>query len=415
MTITARKNVEVTITANLGAWGVPTSQDWLQRIHDLKIQHPVKIINVCGGHERTIAMAGLRTALPANIAIIPGPGCPVCVCPEADLRAAIQIANIADVTLVAFGDLLRVPIRKKVGTMRCLEDARVNGADIRPIASPQEAVKVAKSLPKRRVVFFGAGFETTMAPIAALLAAGVPDNLWFLLSGRRTWPAVAMLLARGRGVSPHLTDATAGFDALIAPGHVATIMGAAEWNFVVERYGIPTAVAGFTPLSMLTAIYSVLRQLHEQRYFVDNCYPESVHVGGNPTAQRYLQQVFDTVDANWRGIGTIPASGLVLNSNFQKYDVCKWEDWQGGHSSPSSQQDDAITDMPAGCKCTQVLLGRCYPTECRLFATACHPTHPIGPCMVSAEGACHIWWSSGGLINMGDVGSPLRSLYGQDL
>ena len=212
-----------------------------------------------------------------------------------------------DITLVAFGDMLRVPVNVPKQSIRTLEQAKAAGADIRPIASPLEAVRIARDEPERQVIFFAAGFETTTAPVAAMVVEGIPDNLSLLLSGRLTWPAVAMLLDSG----------TPGFDTLIAPGHVATVMGADEWRFVVERHGIPAAIAGFSPESLLAAMYSTLRQLIEGRAFLDNCYPELVTAEGNPTARRHLSQAMDVVDANWRGVGSIPASGYSLKPAYQ--------------------------------------------------------------------------------------------------
>src|SRR5210317_626452 len=228
-----------------------TANDWLQRIRSLPLERKIKIMNVCGGHERSITMAGLRSTLPDSIELIPGPGCPVCICPEEDVFEAIQLALNEKVVLVAFGDMLRVPVNVKKGQVRTLAEAKARGADIRPIASPVEAVKIANENPGLPVVFFAAGFETTTAPVAAMLVEGVPDNLYVLLSGRLTWPAVAMLLESGE----------AGFDALIAPGHVATVMGPEEWQFVVDQHDMPAAIAGFTSESLLAGMYSVLRQL----------------------------------------------------------------------------------------------------------------------------------------------------------
>ena len=259
-------------------------------------------MNVCGGHERSITMAGLRSALPEYIELVPGPGCPVCICPEEDVFEAIQLALHEDIILVAFGDMLRVPVNVPKAQARTLEQARAQGADIRPIASPTEAVTIARANPETPVVFFAAGFETTTAPVAAMLVEGVPENLSVLLSGRLTWPAVAMLLESG----------TPGFDALVAPGHVATIMGPEEWEFVVDKHHIPAAVAGFNPESLLAAMYSTLRQLHEGRYFLDNCYPQLVRPGGNKSAQAHLNRAMNVGDANWRGVGVIPSSGYQL-------------------------------------------------------------------------------------------------------
>ena len=355
------------------------AKQWLQRIHDLPHKGKVKIMNVCGGHERSITMAGLRKALPDFIELVPGPGCPVCICPEEDVFEAIQLALNEDIILLAFGDMLRVPVNVKKAQARTMEQARAQGADIRPIASPTEAVTIAKANADKAVVFFAAGFETTTAPVAAMLVEGVPENLSVLLSGRLTWPAVSMLLESG----------TPGFDALIAPGHVATIMGPDEWNFVVEKHNIPAAVAGFSEDSLLAAMYSTLRQLNEQRYFLDNCYPQLVRTGGNISAQQHLSTAMNVVDANWRGVGIIPLSGYRLDKVYSQHDARKLF---------PSYADDArkrAGQMPAGCDCAQVVMGKIYPNECRLFGKACVPRSPVGPCMVSDEGACRIWWSAG--------------------
>ena len=356
-----------------------TASHWLERIRALPLPARVKIMNVCGGHERSITMAGLRSALPDNIELVPGPGCPVCICPEEDIFEAIQLALHEDIILVAYGDMLRVPVNVPRCEARTLEEARAKGADVRPISSPQEAARIARENTDKPVIFFAAGFETTTAPTASLLVEGIPDNLFILLSGRLTWPAVAMLLESD---SP-------GFDALVAPGHVSTIMGPEEWAFVVNKHGIPAAVAGFTPESLLAAMYSTLRQLIEGQRFLDNCYPEVVKPGGNRTAQKHLRQAMDVTDANWRGVGIIPDSGYAINHQYRAHDA---------RIAFPDYADDArkrAGEMPPGCDCAKVVLGKIYPNECRLFGIACKPRHPIGPCMVSDEGACRIWWSGG--------------------
>jgi len=361
------------------------AQAWLQKIRDLSLPANIKVMNVCGGHERSISMAGIRSLLPPNIELIPGPGCPVCICPEEDIYQAMQLALHEDLTLVAFGDMLRVPVNVPKKEPRSLEQARTQGADIRPIASPQEAQQLALAQPDKPVVFFAAGFETTTAPVAALIAEGLADNLSILLSGRRTWPAVAMLLESGE----------AGFEALIAPGHVATVMGPEEWAFVAEQHQMPVAVAGFEPESLLAALYSVLRQKLDDRLFLDNCYPEVVRPGGNVTAQRYLAETLDIADSNWRGIGSIPQSGYTLNAAYKEHDA--HQQFPDYADAKRRRQGE----MPPGCDCAKVVLGRLYPNQCRLYGGACTPQNPIGPCMVSDEGACRIWWASGMRENVG--------------
>ena len=356
-----------------------TARHWLAQIRQLDLPEKIRLMNVCGGHERSVTLSGLRTALPPSIELIPGPGCPVCVCPEEDIYQAMQLALHEGVILTAFGDMLRVPVNVPKGDPRSLVDVRAAGGDIRPIASPIEARLLAEANPDRPVVFFAAGFETTSAPVAAMLIEGVPDNLYVLLSGRLTWPAVALLLG----------SETPGFDCLIAPGHVATIMGPEEWEFVPRRHSIPAAVAGFTPDSLLAAVYSVLRQHLEGSPFLDNCYRALVRAGGNPAARQHLETAFIVTDANWRGIGSIPGSGFALSEAFAAHDARR--------HFPDYDNDARRRrgEMPPGCDCARVVLGKIYPNQCRLYGTACTPRNPVGPCMVSDEGACRIWWANG--------------------
>jgi len=356
-----------------------SAADYLVAIQSFPQTQKIRIMNVCGGHERSIAMAGLRRALPQHIQLIAGPGCPVCVCPEEDIYLAIQLAVQAKVILLAFGDMLRVPVNVSKAESRSLEQAKAQGADVRPIASPLEAVTIAQQNPQREVVFFAAGFETTMAPVAAMLLQGAPDNLSVLLSGRLTWPAVSLLLNSGES----------NLDALIAPGHVATVMGLEQWQFVVAQHRLPVAVAGFSPQSLLAAMYSVIRQRIQGECFVDNCYPELVRPGGNATAQKCLSQAFTVAAGNWRGIGVIADSAYELAPAFSAKNArLRFADIELANRKRSGE-------MPAGCDCAKVVLGKINPDQCALFGRGCLPASPIGPCMVSDEGACRIWWSSG--------------------
>jgi hydrogenase expression/formation protein HypD len=366
---------------------------WLTRIRSLELPRPVRIMNVCGGHERTITHAGLRSALPPGVELIPGPGCPVCICPEEDVYDAIQIARTEPVRLVAFGDMLRVPVNGPKREPRSLEQAKAAGADVRPIASPIEARQIAERSPDREVVFFAAGFETTMAPVAALLAEGIPDNLSILLSGRLTWPAVAMLLDSG----------TPGFDMLIAPGHVSTIMGPEEWEFVPREHDIPAAVAGFEADSLLAATYAVMHQFIHRECRLINCYPRAVRPGGNLRARALLDQCFDVVAANWRGIGEIPGSGFGLTTQYREHDA------RLRYPQPAGMARKRAGEMPPGCDCARVVLGKIYPNECRLYGAACTPRTPIGPCMVSDEGACRVWWAGGIRDNASATGPSART------
>jgi len=351
---------------------------WLARIGALPLTRPVAVMNVCGGHERSLSMLGLRGVLPPQVRLIPGPGCPVCVCPEEDLADAISLALSGKAILVAFGDMLRVPINAPKGEIRSLAEARAAGADVRPISAPQEAVALALANPARQVVFFAAGFETTTAPVAAMLAQGVPANLSVLLSARLTWPAVNMLLH----------EDNSALDALIAPGHVAAVMGAEEWRFIPETYHLPVAVAGFSANSLLAALYSVLRQTLAGKPLLDNCYAELVRPEGNLRAQALMAEVLEVQDANWRGIGVIPKSGFALRGDWQRYDA-------RARFDVTALPRRHAGEMPPGCDCAAVVLGKKQPNQCKLYGRACTPQSPVGPCMVSDEGACHIWWQAG--------------------
>ncbi len=355
------------------------ARNWLDRIRKLPIDRPMRIMNVCGGHERTIAMAGLRSALPPQVQLIAGPGCPVCICPEEDIHDAIFLSLRAGVTVVAFGDMLRVPANLPKSQPRTLDQARAAGGHVRPIASPTDAIRIARDRPDQQIVFFAAGFETTTAPVAGMLAHELPPNLSILLSARLTWPAVAMLLDSD---SP-------GFDGLIAPGHVAAVMGPEEWRFVSQRHGLASAIAGFSPDGLLSALHAVIMQLLEGRAALENRYERVVRPGGNPTARRLIDEMLDITEANWRGIGTIARSGFALKPHLVDRDARRKFEIE------SDSGRKRAGEMPVGCDCAKVVLGKIKPDQCRLYAKACTPREPVGPCMVSDEGACHIWWASG--------------------
>lgn len=361
-----------------------SARQWLQKImalpfSRLPVNKTIRIMNVCGGHERSITQSGLRDVLPEQIELIPGPGCPVCVCPEHTIQAAIELSQQPRITIASFGDMLHVPVSSSHIDIRSLEAARTAGGRVLAIASPQEVLSIAEGRPTDTVVFFVAGFETTMAPVAAMIAQGVPDNVKFLIAGKRTWPAVSLLLE-----SPDNQ-----LDGLVAPGHVATIMGAREWAFVSNQFSLPVAVAGFTLESLLPAIYSVCTQYFSGRPALMNCYPQLVRSDGNLRAQELLDHVFEIDNVHWRGIGQIISSGYKLRSEYAGLDV-----FASGLVIEKVSNNSA-SDLAAGCACDKVVLGQVKPDECRLYGKACVPAKPYGPCMVSEEGACHIWWQNG--------------------
>jgi len=351
----------------------------LNQIKTMPLTKPIRILNVCGGHERAITRAGFRTLFQHNIHLIPGPGCPVCICPEEDIEYAIHLALNENVVVVSFGDMLRVPIECGVDGCNSLIEAKNRGADVRPISTVREAVSIALDEPRKTVVFFAVGFETTMAPIAATLLAELPNNFKVLLSGRLTWPAVAYVLESQKDT----------FDALIAPGHVATIMGSEEWQFVLDRHGLPVSISGFHPESLLLSIHTLIVNASSKVKTLSNCYREVVKKNGNAAAKTLLNAAFTHVDAHWRGIGIIPRSGFSFSEKLSHLDVTH-------HYEPIGSTSRNIPVAPATVPpCEQVILGQIAPDACPLFGKECIPASPKGACMVSDEGACRIWYSSG--------------------
>ena len=325
----------------------------------------IKIMNVCGSHEHTVSFSGMRTVLHENLEIIPGPGCPVCVCPESDIINAIELSNRDDVILVTYGDMLKVPSSK--GSIR------TEGNNYKMITSPFEALNIARSNPDKKIVFFSIGFETTTAPTAAIMETGVPDN-FYILSSHRLTPTIMEVLVK---------DTEIGIDGFIAPGHVSAIVGSNAWNVFSEKYNIPTVVAGFDADNLLLGIADILRQLNNGKAVTSNVYNSVVKPSGNIQAQKLMAKFLEVSDANWRGIGNIPASGLELRDEYSYRDAKK-----------AFQLEDIREQSIPGCLCGDVVLGKAYPSECKLFKKGCSPKTPRGPCMVSSEGSCNIWYKT---------------------
>jgi hydrogenase expression/formation protein HypD len=342
------------------------AQSIIEKIHSLTPENrKLKIMNVCGSHEHTISFSGMRSLMPENLELIPGPGCPVCVCPESDIINAIDLSNRDDILLVTYGDMLRVP--SKNGSIR------TSGRHYRMITSPLEAINVARATPDKKIVFFSIGFETTTAPTAAILQMGMPDNL-FILSSHRLTPRIMEVLVR---------DQEIGIAGFVCPGHVSAIVGSDAWNVFSEKYGIPTVVAGFDAENLLLGILALLLQLKDKRIKTENVYGTVVRPDGNREAQKLMARFFEVSDVNWRGIGNVPESGLELRQEFANRDAKNVFDLQ-----------DAKEENIPGCICGDVVLGRAYPDHCKLFKKSCSPQKPYGPCMVSTEGSCNIWYKT---------------------
>ena len=334
---------------------------------------PLKIMEVCGGHTHAIYKHGLEDLLPSCIDLVHGPGCPVCVIPMGRLDDAIAIARAPDVIFTTFGDMMRVP-----GSKGSLLDAKAEGADVRFVYSPLDALKLARQHPDRPVVFFAIGFETTAPSTAATLwrarAEGI-RNFFVFCNHVTIVPAIKAILD-----SPGMQ--LRGF---IGPGHVSTIIGLRPFAFVPEQYGLPMVVSGFEPTDILQSIVMILRQLEDQRPSVENQYARVVRPEGNAGALKVLGETMELRPYfEWRGLGFISYSALKLQSSFADWDA------EVRFSVPGVR----VTD-PKACQCGEVLKGVIKPWACRVFGTACTPDRPIGTCMVSPEGACAAYFTYG--------------------
>jgi len=327
----------------------------------------VRFMHVCGTHEHAIGEYGIRDLLPSWLRVIAGPGCPVCVCPAADIELAARLALERKVILASFGDLVRVPAPLS------LAEAKTRGADIRVVYSARDAVDLARSEPTREVVFFAVGFETTACTIAAAIAEEPGPNFSILCSHRLIPPALEALLSME---GPKLSG-------YILPGHVMTVTGTEEYTAFASRHHVPLAVAGFEPVDILLAIEALVRQIEEGSSSLYNGYPRAVRPEGNTTAKERIREVFEPCDASWRGIGVIPGSGLRLRERYERYDALR---------RFGVAPDPDVRDIEPGCSCHLIMLGRLDPPECPLFGRRCVPERPVGPCMVSMEGTCHAWY-----------------------
>ncbi len=337
-----------------------------------KVTRPWTIMEICGGQTHTIVKSGLEDLLPREITLVHGPGCPVCVTPIELIDKAVAIAHRPEVIFCSFGDMLRVP-----GSSKSLFDAKAEGADVRIVYSPLDALKLARTNPERQVVFFAVGFETT-APANAMAAWQADhdhiENFSLLVSHVLVPPAMEALLSSSNCV-------VQGF---LAAGHVCTVMGYEEYFPIAEHYKVPIVVTGFEPLDILDGILMTVSQLEEGRHEVENQYARATRREGNRPAQERIIEVFEVVDRQWRGLGEIPASGFQLRGRFQKHDANRRFPFSGevAHESP-----ECISGL--------ILQGIKKPHQCPAFAVKCTPENPLGAPMVSSEGACAAYYHYG--------------------
>lgn len=341
----------------------------IEAIHAADPGRPVKIMEVCGTHTVSIAKNGLRGVMPEWLTLLSGPGCPVCVTANRDIDSAVAIAQLPDVIVTTFGDMMKVP-----GSHSSLAREKAAGRDVRIVYSPLDAIALAEREPGKQVVFVAVGFETTVPLIAATILRARDAGLtnFSVFSSHKTVPDALGAL---------VNDPDVQVDAFLLPGHVSTIIGSEPYRFLAEKYGVPGVITGFEPIDMLQGIWMLVEQLKSGRAEIEIAYRRGVEPRGNERAMEMVDQVFEPIDSDWRGIGVIPGTGLGIRDEFSAFDAEKRFDFE----LPEPKEIK-------GCQCGDVLRGILLPFECKLFSKGCTPEHPIGPCMVSSEGSCAAYY-----------------------
>ena len=325
----------------------------------------VSLMEICGTHTMAIFRHGIRSLLPEPVELVSGPGCPVCVTAMEEIDRAVRLAQTPGVIVTTFGDMLRVP-----GSKSSLQKEQANGAAVKMVYSTFDALKIAAQNPDNEVVFLGIGFETTAPTVAAAIKTAHENkqtNFSVLSAHKLLPPAMDALLSGG----------DLGVDGFICPGHVTTIIGTSSYETVVERFHTPCVVTGFEPIDILQGILILVEQVEAGRAEVRIQYTRGASPEGNPAALQIMEEVFESCDSPWRGLGMIPKSGLAIREKYSAHDAATKFDV----TVPPAKE-------PPGCLCDEILRGAARPPECKLFRKACTPREPIGPCMVSSEGTC---------------------------
>lgn len=340
-----------------------------------EIEKTVRIMEVCGTHTQAIAKSGIRYLLPKHVKLLSGPGCPVCVTHESYIDGAIDLLSYKNVILATFGDMLKVK-----GTYASLSEIKRKDS-IFTVYSPEDAITLAQKYPHKTVVFLAVGFETT-APIIGATIKNVfeqgPENLLFLTALKRMEPILRFILENEEN----------RIDGLLCPGHVASVLGGDAFRFVTKEFNLPAVVCGFQGEDMKKGIFSLLDQIEgKQPLTFLNLYPNCVRKLGNPLAKEFINEVYETEDGFWRGVGEVGDSALVIKEKYQRLDAKK--------RFPISEK---ITLKPSVCQCSEIILGRKAPYECIQFGVNCTPENPLGPCMISSEGACSAHYKYGRVI-----------------
>ncbi|TBW10054.1 hydrogenase formation protein HypD [Azotobacter chroococcum] len=338
-----------------------------------------RLMEFCGGHTHAIFRYGIPDLLPASVRLIHGPGCPVCVMPIGRLDMAIELARRPEVILCTYGDMLRVPASGRVSLLK----ARAEGAAVRMLYSPAEALKLAQDNPSKEVVFFAIGFETTTPPTALVIEQAQRlglKNFSVFCNHVLTPAAMHAILA-----TPEARAGALQLDGFIGPAHVSTVIGSAPYAPFPEQYGTPLVIAGFEPLDLLQALLMLVRQLNEGRAEVENQFTRAVTVEGNRKAKALTERVFELRESfEWRGLGAVPHSALQIREAFAEFDAER----RFALEPRTGLENKA-------CECPAILRGAKSPRDCRLFGNPCTPDNPLGSCMVSSEGACAAWYAYG--------------------
>ncbi len=359
-------DVEHNMEAALAEFKDPTlAKGLVESIHAFDPKRETTLMEVCGTHTVAIARNGIRSLMPTHVRLSSGPGCPVCVTSNHDIDKVIALARVPEVTIATFGDMTRVP-----GSTSSLLKEQAAGRSVEIVYSPLDAIKMAKENPERQIVFVGVGFETTTPLVARAIMRAREAGLtnFTVYAAHKNMPGALEAI---------VNDPELKLDALILPGHVSTIIGVKPYQFLAEKYGIPGVITGFEPNDVLQGIAMLLRQIYEGRAEIEIAYARGVMPEGNPVAIQAIDEVFETCPAIWRGIGEIEGSGYRIREKYADFDAMR--------------RFDPEVEEPmehSGCKCGEVLRGAITPNDCPLFRKVCTPENPIGPCMVSGEGAC---------------------------
>jgi hydrogenase expression/formation protein HypD len=338
-------------------------------LRNKRLMKPMTIMEVCGTHTMAIHRGGIPSLLPDGMKLLSGPGCPVCVTPTSYLDKAIAIARQNDVILTTFGDMLRVP-----SSNGSLAHLRTDGFPVEVVYSPAQAVEMAKDNPTKQVIFLGVGFETTIPTIAASIKFARDNdirNYSVLTAHKLVIPALRALIS----------DPDLSVDGFLLPGHVSIVLGLEPYRFIADDYNRACVIAGFEPADVMQSLLMLAKQIEEDNQSVEIQYLRVVKPKGNHVAREIIDEVYEIADANWRGFGVIPDSGLVIRERFADFDAER-----------RFPVDVAEVAEPAGCRCGEILQGKINPTECGLFETVCNPEHPVGACMVSSEGTCAAYY-----------------------